>query len=329
MSDVDETATIDPAGVSDTASVDNNGPVPTPFSPSTQQRVVRGRLLGLDIVNERFVREFRLALFNLIRRNADITTDSVDILGVEDFQRRLSDEDSLNIFSMPPLRGNGLLSIPATLIYIVVDAVFGGSGRPVTGDQSDRDFTGTENRMIQRLISHALPCYAKAWNSVYALDAKFERSELQVRFCNITTSPNESVVLNSFRIEIGDYSGLFTISLPYSMLEPIRETLNRPAGQRITAADELRRAKQLANNVTRSRVKLSATFTEIPSTIGQIADIAVGDILPIDLPEKIEASVDDVPVLKGRHGKSRGRHALRVTDVYEALSNEYGDTTDD
>lgn len=329
MSDVDETSTTDASGANDTAPGDDNGPVLTPFSPSTQQRVVRGRLLALDIINERFVREFRLALFNLIRRNADITTDSVDILGVADLQRRLSDEDSLNIFSMPPLRGNALLSMPASLIYIVVDAVFGGSGRPATDDQNDRDFTGTETRMIQRLIAQALPCYAKAWNSVYALDAKFERSELQVRFCNITTSPNESVVLNSFRIEIGDYSGLFTISLPYSMLEPIRETLNRPAGQRITAADERRRATRLANNVTRSRVKLSATFTEIPSTIGQIADIAVGDILPIDLPDEIEASVDDVPVLKGQHGKSRGRHALRVTDVYEALCNEYGDTSDD
>lgn len=300
----------------------------TPFSPATQQRVFPGRLLALDIVNERFVREFRLGLFDMMRRNADIVADNVEIVGVDEFQRRHRDSDSLNTFTMSPLRGTALLSLPSSLVYVVVDTVFGGAGR-LSGDYKERDFTGIESRMIRRLVDLVLPCYTRAWQSVYDIEAAFERSELQVRFCNITSSPNEVIVLNTFKIEIGDFEGHFTISLPYSLLEPIRETLNRPAGQRVTAEDEQTRARQLAHNLTRSPVRLSATFAEIESTIGQMADLEVGDILPIDLPTEIEASIEQTPVLKGHYGQSRGRHAMRVSAVYDALNNEYGEQTDE
>src|SRR5690606_41520488 len=60
-----------------------------PFDPATQHRIIRERLHSLDIINERFARLFRISLFNLIRRNADITVTSVEYLSYSVFSRNV------------------------------------------------------------------------------------------------------------------------------------------------------------------------------------------------------------------------------------------------
>lgn len=54
------------------------------------------------------------------------------------------------------------------------------------------------------------------------------RSEMQVKFTNITTSPNDIVVNTPFHVEIGNLTGEFNICLPFSMIEPLRELLVNP-----------------------------------------------------------------------------------------------------
>ena len=48
-----------------------------PYDPTTQRRVVRERLHALEIINERFARQFRMGLFNLLRRSPDITVGPI------------------------------------------------------------------------------------------------------------------------------------------------------------------------------------------------------------------------------------------------------------
>lgn len=284
-----------------------------PFDPASQQRVVHGRLHAFDIINERFARRFRMALFNMIRRNADITTGRVKIQKYSDFTRNLPVPANINLIGIKPLRGNALVVFPPNLVYLVVDSLFGGDGRFLARSEG-REFTHTEQRIIQRLLTLALESYAEGWKGVYPVELEYQRAEMQVKFTNITNNDNELVISSTFHVEVGSFGSDFQICMPYSMIEPIRELLSGPLQKR-DPEEERQRTQQLAGEIKQSNVELVADFTQIPTSLGRIARLKVGDVLPIELPEQITARVDGVPVLECDYGRLNDRKALRVNRV--------------
>jgi len=203
-----------------------------PFDPTTQRRVVRERLQALEIINERFARHFRMGLFNLLRRSPDITVGPIKIQPYHDFARNLPVPTNLNLIHLKPLRGTALFVFAPSLVFIAVDNLFGGDGRFPTKVEG-REFTHTEQRVIKRMLTLALDAYEDAWSGVYKLSVEYVRAELQIKFTNITSSPNDIVITTPFHVEIGALSGDFNICIPFSMIEPIRELLtNPPKGNR-------------------------------------------------------------------------------------------------
>lgn len=295
---------------------ESEGPQIRAFDPTTQQRVVRGRLHTLDIINERFARDFRMSLFNLIRRSADITVESVKIQAYRDFARNLPVPANINLISMKPLRGNALIVFPPDMVFLVVDSLFGGDGRLLTKPEG-RDFTPTEQRVIQRLLNVALESYDQSWRSVYALEFSFERAEMQVRFANITTSPNEAVINTIFHLDTGSFSADFHICMPYATIEPIRDLLSETAIQNTDPEEQRQRTDRLAAQVQRSQVRLTADFLSLQSTVGKLSRLRVGDVLPISLPTDVTVRIDTVPVFNAVYGHLNGHKALRITETIE------------
>ncbi|WP_110709073.1 flagellar motor switch protein FliM [Salinicola sp. CR57] len=285
-----------------------------PFDPANQHRVVRERLQALDIINERFARLFRVALFNLIRRSADITVSGVRYQSYSEFARNLPVPTNLNLISLKPLKGTALLVFPPGLVFMVVDNLFGGDGRFLTKSDG-REFTATEQRIIQRLMSLALEGYSDAWKSIYPLEIDYMRSEMQVRFANITNSPNEIVVNSTFHLEVGNLASDFNICIPFSMIEPIRDILSSPIGT--LDSDDTQWESRMAGEIKQTQVELIADFVKIPSTIGDVLSLEVGDVLPIDIPKAIDVRVDGVPVMTCEYGNRQGQRALRVKHLID------------
>lgn len=174
-----------------------------PYDPNTQRRVVRERLQALEIINERFARQFRMGLFNLLRRSPDITVGAIRIQPYHEFARNLPVPTNLNLIHLKPLRGTGLVVFSPSLVFIAVDNLFGGDGRFPTKVEG-REFTHTEQRVINRMLKLALEGYSDAWKAINPLEVEYVRSEMQVKFTNITTSPNDIVVNTPFHVEIGN-----------------------------------------------------------------------------------------------------------------------------
>ncbi|WP_455921615.1 flagellar motor switch protein FliM [Pseudomonas putida] len=286
-----------------------------PYDPATQHRVIRERLHALDIINERFARYFRMALFNLIRRSADITVDSVRYQSFSDFSRHVPVPTNINLLAMKPLRGTVLTVFPPNLVFMVVDNLFGGDGRFLAKSEG-REFTRTEQRIIRRLLSLAISAYQDAWSSVYPLEIEYLRSEMQAKFANITSSPNEIVINTTFHLEVGNLASDFNIVIPYLMVEPLRQLLNGP----LTDSDpdaERAWSRKMAGEITQSHIELVADFTQIDTSIGQVMALQVGDVLPIELPDSIAAKVDGVPVMTCEYGSQNGLCALLVKDLID------------
>ncbi|SLM63756.1 MULTISPECIES: flagellar motor switch protein FliM [Dickeya] len=294
-----------------------------PYDPNTQRRVIRERLQALEIINERFARQFRMGLFNLLRRSPDITVGAIKIQPYHEFARNLPVPTNLNLIHLKPLRGTALFVFSPSLVFIAVDNLFGGDGRFPTKVEG-REFTHTEQRVVRRMLKLALESYSDAWNAIYKLDVEYVRSEMQVKFTNITTSPNDIVVTTPFHLEIGTLTGEFSICIPFSMIEPLRELLANPPLENSQQEDQHWR-ETLAKQVQHSELELVANFVDIPVRLSKVLKLKPGDILPIDKPERLVAHVDGVPVLTCHYGTLNGQYALRVEHLINPILNSLND----
>jgi flagellar motor switch protein FliM len=280
---------------------------------SSPERVVRRRMQTLELINERFARHMRNVLLNFMRRNADITVGSIRILKYSDFERNLPVPSNLNMVQMKPLRGTALFSYDPNLVFLVIDSLFGGDGRYHTRVEG-RDFTTTEQRIIRRLLNLTLESYGRSWEAVYPVEFEYVRSEMHTKFASITGS-NEIVVVTPFHIEFGATGGDLNICLPYSMIEPVRDILTRPLQETTLEAVDQRWARQLSRQIRSADVELICEFARIPSSIRQLMNLKVGDVLPVEVPETVIAHVDSVPVMECGYGVFNNQYALRVQQL--------------
>ena len=290
-----------------------------PYNLATQERIVRGRMPTLEIINERFARQMRLGLFNFMRRTAEISVGPIRIIKYNEFIRNLVVPTNLNLVQARPLRGTALFIFDPNLVFLIVDNLFGGDGRFHTRVEG-RDFTQTEQRIIQRLLAVVFEEYQKSWKPVYELKFEYMRSEMNTQFANIAT-PNEVVVVTTYNIEFGPTSGEFHICMPYAMIEPVRDLLYSSMQGDHLEVDK-RWLRLLAQQVQSAEVELSAVLGRTHVTFNQILKMKPGDVLGIDIPDALTATVDGVPVMECRYGLFNGQYALKVERMLAGASNE-------
>lgn len=284
-----------------------------PYDPATQHKVIRDRLHAMEIINERFARQFRIGLFDLLRRQIDVIAHPIEIKPYHQFAAEVPTTICLNLIHFSPLRGTSLFLFSSELIYIVVDNLFGGNGK-ITGSLENREFTHTEHRIIHRLRRLALDAYQEVWKDIFVLKLEYSRTEMQLKFTNIVTSPNDIVLNSSFTIEIGEFSGKFTICIPYTMIEPLRELLLNPPIE-CSNQDENVWRSSITSGIKKSQIELVVNFTEICTKVSNVLSLQIGDVLPIEKPDVIDAKVGGVPVLLGRYGKLGKHYALQVEQI--------------
>jgi flagellar motor switch protein FliM len=276
---------------------------------ASQERIVRGRMPTMEIINERFARNIRIGLFNLIRKSPEVAIGGIKVQKYSAFLREIVVPTNFNIVSVRPLRGSGLIVCDPTLVFAVIDALFGGAGKFHTRIEG-RDFSPTEQRVILRLVETIIAEYKKAWTGIYPVEMEYQRSEMQPQFANIAT-PSEIVVATSFTLEIGETSGTVHFCVPYSTLEPIRDVLYSTM-QGDSSEPDRRWVKLLKQQIQSADVKLVAELAHAHATIEQLLAFKPGDFIELDLNPMIQAKIDGVPVFDCHYGTSNGRYAIKI-----------------
>ena len=290
------------------------------YNLATQERIVRGRLPTLEIINERFARLLRIGLFNFLRRTSEVSVGSVRISKYSDFIRNLVVPTNLNLVQIKPFRGTALMIFDPNLVFLLVDNLFGGDGRFHTRVEG-RDFTQTEQRIIKRLLDIVTETYMKSWEPVYRIECEYVRSEMNTQFANIAT-PNEVVVSTTFTIELGDVSGELHFCMPYSMIEPIRDILSSSLQGEVLGVDR-RWVRLMTQQIQGAEVELVTDLAKARMTLNDVLNMKVGDVIPLSLSETVEAKVDNVPMMECKYGIFNGQYALRVEKLLRANSTEY------
>lgn len=283
-----------------------------PYDFASQDRIVRGRLPTLEMINERFARTWRIGLFNLLRRSADLSVRGIDLIRFGEYMHSLQVPNNLNLVKMKPLRGTAIIVFEPRLVFTTVDNFFGGAGKFHTRIEG-REFTPTEMRVIQLLLRQTFADLADAWAPVLPVEFEYVNSEVNPHFANII-SPREYVVVSRFHVELEGGGGELHVALPYSMLEPIRELLDAGVQSDRIERDE-NWTRGLREQLQDAEVEISSSLAQRSISLRALSRLKVGDVIPIDLPKQLSVEVEGTPLFAGEFGTHNGRNAIKITRV--------------
>ncbi|MDR1126419.1 MAG: flagellar motor switch protein FliM [Deltaproteobacteria bacterium] len=297
--------------------VDDSGVVA--FDLSNQDRIIRGRMPVLEIINDRFSRLCTNALSNAVRKRVELNPISIDMAKFGDFMRSLPVPTSINIFKMEPLRGTALLIVDARLVFALVENFFGGQGSQPKIE--GREFTRIEQAIVERVVQIVLGNLEEAWQPVHEVSLELVRSEINPQFATIVP-PSDVVVVITFEVELETAIGSFIICLPYATVEPIRSKLHASFQTERLEVDHAW-VSRLTERILESPVEFKVTFGHTQITGNQLLKLRVGDVLMLDTDTEdlLNVTVAGVSKFWALPGTFKGSKAFQVIKEEEPKQN--------
>lgn len=280
------------------------------FDLSNQDRIIRGRMPVLEIINDRFARLATNAMANAMRKRVDVNPISIDMSKFGDFMRSLPVPTSINIFKLDPLRGNAILVVDSRLVFALVENFFGGAGSQPKVE--GRDFTPIEQAIISKVVKLALVNLEDAWRPVHEVHVELIRSEINPQFAAIVP-PSDVVVVVTFEVELENAIGSMIACLPYATIEPIRSKLYASFQSERLEVDHawISRFKE---RLLETPVELMVRFGNTQLTGRQLLSLQKGDILLLDtdVEDLLLAEVQGVKKFWGIPGTVKSNKAFQV-----------------
>lgn len=308
---------IDEGQVNTSAGQQNQSGVVT-FDFTNQDRIIRGRMLTLEILNDFFARLFRNTLSMSLRKVLDVRPKGVQMVKFGEFTRALPVPSSLHIYKMDPLRGHAILSLDPKLVFTLVDVFLGGNGK-TTFKIEGRDFTAFETRLIHKVVTMVFTDLEKAWKTIHPLTIQFVRSEINPQFVSIVT-PSDLVITITFGVELEQFTGFITLCIPYSSIEPIKAKLY--SGYQSDHLEMDRSwVQRFSDRLTLSEVEVVVELGGGRITPQKLLQLKVGDVLPLEkgAGELLSAKVQGIPKFLGRAGIYGGNKAFQIEDKVKSL----------
>lgn len=275
---------------------------------ASQDRVVRGRMPALEMINDRFARQFRDSLSDMLRSGAEITVSGVQMLKYAEYTHSLFVPICLNLVQVAPLKGTALFVFEPRLVFALVDTYFGGGKFEFKID--GREFTPTELRVVHKVLGIAFDDMVKSWKPVIPAKFELQNTEINPQFANVA-APTDVIVVSSFRIEIDGRGGDFQVAYPYAMLEPLRE-LSDSGGKKVEV--DARWQRVIRERMKESEVEVSSMLTETSISLRDLNRLKAGDVIPIELPELVVLEAESVPVFHGKFGVCNGNRSIKIVD---------------
>lgn len=285
------------------------------FDLANQDRIIRGRMPVLEIVNDRFARLATNNLANTMRKRVDINPISIDMSKFGDFMRSLPVPTSLSIFKMDPLRGNAILVVDSRLVFALVESFFGGSGSQPKVE--GRDFTPIEQAIVDRVVKIALANLEDSWRPVHEVHLELVRSEVNPQFAAIVP-PSDVVVVITFEVELENAIGSLIVCLPYSTLEPIRSKLHASFQSERLEIDHVW-VSRFKERLLETPVELLVRLGKTKITGRQLLNLEKGDLLLLDTDEEdmLECEVGGVLKYLGSPGRVKANRAFQIAQAIE------------
>jgi flagellar motor switch protein FliM len=265
------------------------------------------------MINERFIRMFRLGMLEVLRTSPRINPSRAQIVLFSDYIKDLKAPLSVNIIRMAPLRGYAMVVIEPTVVFSSLDSFFGGFGRGVGQLPAGRLFTPTETRIIKIILQVFFRSFKEAWSPVTPIDFEHVSSEINPQFAQIADE-NDLVVLSRFESDASNQgAGFIDMVIPYVALKPVRDLLRSrvQTGDGNEESDKVWRS-QLADAVKDADLEIQILLGKLHLSLQQLQTMQAGDVLPFKKPESARALIEDMPVYDVEVGAMGSQVAVKI-----------------
>jgi len=296
-------------------------PAAAPYDFFSQDPILDRHMPTMEIVNEKFSRASTASLFQLMGKMIDVSVEGFELVKYEEFIRKLPEKASFDVYRQDPFRGSCLFFFEAKLISLVVDILFGGSGKlPV--EFLGRDFTTMESRIIQRLLNMCFQDLEKAWSMVARTSFHHLRSETTPQFVNLV-QPSDLVMASHFKVDLGPDQAVMGYCIPFASLEPIKDQLYGRAPSENAEADQAWQ-ENLSEHLRAVLVDMSTELGTSEITFRDLLNLKEDDILPMNVGPKDPMVLKIQEVQKGTcvAGQRNGNYAIEILSIDETLSKE-------
>lgn len=283
-----------------------------PYDLTNQDRVIRGRMPILEIIYERFIRQFRVSLSNSLRKISTISMISTDLLKFGEFVNTLPIPSCMCIMRFNELRGPALIVFESKLAYAIIDSYFGGTDRPFTKIEG-KEFTSIELSFMRRVMDMAINDLEEAWAPVHRIDAQYVRTEINPQFVGVVP-PSDVIITTTFEVEFESASGTIMVVIPYSTIEPIKQKLSSSFQSENDVVDTLW-TRSMNDHVHLAEAVAVVKLGETDMSIGDLVGLQVGDVIPLsqEVAGELDLEIEGVNKLKCLVGTYKGNRAVQIT----------------
>jgi flagellar motor switch protein FliM len=291
-----------------------------PYRFEDQDRIIRGRMPLLEIINDQFIKLFRNTLSSTARRTIDMSPKGVKMVKLSQFISTLPVPSSLHIFKMDPLPGNAFMVLESKLIFTLLDLFFGGSGK-VACRIEGREFTAIEMRFIQKLVAMIFGDLEKSWQAVHPVRFNYVRTEINPQFLQVAPLTSQ-IILVSFAIEIEEFTGAIDLCIPSTLLDPIKNKLYSGRQKEQSETDHHWR-DAFTNCLKGSEVEIVVELGRLKMTIETLLGLEKGDVLMLDkdASQSLLARIQGVPKFLGKGGLCGSNKAIQIEKRLEPLQD--------
>jgi flagellar motor switch protein FliM len=284
------------------------------FNFRSQERIIRGRMPGLEIANERFARTFRNSITSILRRFVDVNVQGVTMMKFGDFMKTLPLPSNINLFRMKPLKGLSLFVIEAPMVFAFVECFFGGATVQYVKAEG-RYFTAIEQKIIRKIMESAFTDMAASWAGIAQFEPEYVGNEINPQFVTIV-QPAEIVIKVQLNIELENFTGKIYFCIPYSVVEPLKEKLCSGFQAERFEIDE-RWISGLKEKLLETRVNLTGEVGRVQLSIGEVMGLKVGSVINLGVhrDEPLLVKIEDVPKYHGLPGHRKGNQAIKITET--------------
>lgn len=279
-------------------------------------------LTSLDMINERFIRLFRLGMLEVLRTSPRINPTRVEIMRFGDYLQGLKSPLSVNILRMNPLRGYAMVVIEPTVVFSSLDSFFGGFGRGVGPLPPGRLFTPTETRIIKLILQVFFRSMREAWAPITAIELEHVSSEINPQFAQIADE-NDQVVVSRFEADVSANAGQGFIDMvvPYVALKPVRDLLRSrvQTGDGNEESDKAWRS-QLASAVDDASLDLRVVLGKAQLSLQQLQTFKEGEILYFKKFDLARIVIEDTPAFEVEVGSQSGQLAVKVVHAIQPVA---------
>lgn len=281
---------------------------------ASQDKIIRGRMAGLEIIHDRLNRYLQISLSTLLRKVVEVQLELSGLMKFGEFINQIVTPMSLNLFKMPPLRGVAILAMESRFIFSMVNTFFGGQteNNQEIEDIENRDFTFIEMNIVRKVVRTILVELEKAWHPVYEVHSSYLRTETNPQFIGVI--PNSDVIINTqFSIEFDNLVGSLNIIIPYSMIEPIKQKLTVTSQSEEVELD-MHWIQRLKEEMLRAKVNIQVELGKASLTVRELDELREGDVIMLDsdATKPLTVRIENIPKMNGMPVVHKGHIAMRI-----------------